>query len=265
MRRSGRAEIDLGQTVVAALLLALCALTPPAFADEAEQSVTNVWLVSNVESRPGWRRDAVMERDGTNLVDRTGSVAAKSDGVAVKVVSDGAAGVSDAAKSAIEDAVQSLASVTGQVPARAQHVVLFVRPDLAARASLTFVLTNAAVSADGRTLSFVAAANRLCASRPSMTLAFSDGVSGEATAKVKWTGEWAADSATHAGSVEIPAKYRGRPTCLYENVRTGDANGLFDFGNVVVTVGGRPAWNGTVTNALDGSGIKVANGFFVVK
>lgn len=266
MRKFGRFEIDLGQAVVAALLLALCALTLAAFADGAEDgadaaATTNVLLVSDVARRPGWRRDAVMERDGTNLVDRTGSVAAKADGAAVETVARGAAEVAEAAGDAMDAAVQSLSSVTGQVPARAQHVVLLVRPDLAARAALTFVLTNAAVSADGRTLSFVAAANRLCASRPSMSLTFGDGVSGDETAKVKWAGEWDAASAAHAGSVEIPAKYRGRPTCLYENVRLGDGAGLFDFGAVAVTVGGRAAWNGALTNALDGAELKVENGF----
>lgn len=268
MRKAGRFEVDLGQAVVAALLLALCALTLAAFADggaedgaDGAAAATNVWLVSDVARRPGWRRDAVMERDGTNLVDRTGSVAAKADGAAVETVARGAAEVAEAAGDAMDAAVQSLASVTGQVPARAQHVVLLVRPDLAARAALTFVLTNAAVSADGRTLSFVAAANRLCASRPSMSLTFGDGVSGDETAKVRWAGEWDAASAAHAGSVEIPAKYRGRPTCLYENVRLGDGAGLFDFGAVAVTVGGRAAWNGALTNALDGAELKVENGF----
>lgn len=264
MKRRGRFEIDVGQAVVAAVFLALCALTLSAFADgaaEASETVTNVWIVSNVETRPGWRRDVVMERDGTNLVDWTETVAAKADGAAVETVSRGAADVSVAAEDAMDAAVQGLSSVTGQVPARAQHVVLLVRPDLAARAALTFVLTNAAVSADGRTLSFVAAANRLCASRPSMALAFGDGVSGDEAAKVKWTGAWDAASASHAGSVEIPEKYRGRPTCVYENVRLGDGAGLFDFGAVAVTVGGRAAWNGVITNALSGAELKVENGF----
>ncbi len=205
MRKAGRFEADLGQAVVAALLLALCALTLAAFADggaeDGAAAATNVWLVSDVARRPGWRRYAVMERDGTNLVDRTGSVAAKADGAAVEIVSRGAAAVAEAAGDAMDAAVQSLSSVTGQVPARAQHVVLLVRPDLAARAALTFVLTNAAVSADGRTLSFVAAANRLCASRPSMSLTFGDGVSGDETAKVRWTGEWDATNAVVAAGI----------------------------------------------------------------
>lgn len=257
----GRFESDFGQAAVAVLFLALCALTLCAFAAETDgQSVTNVWLVSDVAHRPGWRWSVVME-DGTNLVDGTGVVAAKADGAAVKTVSDGAAEVAEAAGNAMDAAVQSLSSVTGQVPARAQHVVMYVRPDLAARAALTFVLTNAAVSADGKTLSFVAAANRLCSSRPSMTLAFADGVSAAQKAKVKWTGAWDAESATHAGSVEIPAAYRGRPTCLYENVRLGDDAGLFDFGSVVVMVGGRPGLNFSVTNALTDAELKVVNGF----
>lgn len=258
---------DFGQAVVAVLFLALCALTLSAFADAAEtaeQPVTNVWLVSDVAHRPGWRRSVVME-DGTNLVDGTGVVAAKADGAAVETVSRGASEVAEAAGNAMDAAVQSLSSVTGQVPARAQHVVMYGRPDLAARAALTFALTNAAVSADGKTLSFVAAANRLCSSRPSMTLTFADGVSAEQKAKVRWTGTWDAESATHAGSVEIPAAYRGRPTCLYENVRIGDDAGLFDFGSVVVMVGGRPGLNFAVTNALTDAELKVVNGFIKAK
>ena len=95
-----------------------------------------------------------------------------------------------------------------------------------------------------------------------MTLAFGDGVDEEETAKVKWTGEWDAAGASHAGSVEIPARYRGRPACLFENVALGDAGGLFDFGSLVVAVGTKTAWNGVVTNALDGAEVKVENGFF---
>lgn len=247
---------------VAVLALAGCV---PAFADAAvplDAATTNLYIVSNAEVRRGWRRDQVMERDGTNLVDRTGTVASRADGAAIDTVADGAAEVADAAKDAMLAAVAGLASVTGQIPARAQHALLCVRPDLAARPALTFILTNATVSADGRTLSFVAASNRLLGSRPSMTLAFGDGVDGEETAKVEWTGDWDAGSAAHAGSVEIPARYRGRPACLFENVALGDGAGLFDFGSIVVAIGGRAAWNGAVTNALDGAEVKVENGFF---
>ncbi len=246
----------------ALLVSAPCPVAAAQAAAPLDGTATNLYVVSNVEVRPGWRRDQVMERDGTNLVDRTGTVASRADGAAVDAVADGASGIADAARAAMEAAVAGLAAVTGQVPARAQHAVLCIRPDLAARAALTFVITNATVSADGRTLSFVAAANRLLASRPSMTLSFGDGVDGEETAKVTWTGDWDAGSATHAGSVEIPAKYRGRPACLFENVMLGDEGGLFDFGSLVVAVGGKAAWNGVVTNALDGAAIKVENGFF---
>ena len=243
----------------ALLVLALC---PVAAAQAAAPlAATNLYIVSNAEVRKGWRRDQVME-DGTNLVDRSGTIAAKSDSAAIETVSNGAAEIADAAKEAMETAVSDLSSVTGQVPARAQHALLCVRPDLAARPALTFVLTNATVSADGRTLSFVAAANRLLGSRPSMTLAFGDGVDKEETTKVEWTGEWDAASASHAGSVEIPARYRGRPACLFENVALGDAGGLFDFGSLVVAIGKKTAWNGVVTNTLDGAEVKVVNGFF---
>ena len=248
-----------------ALLLVALAGCVPAFADEAVQvdaTATNLYIVSNAETRKGWREYPVMVENGTVLVDPSGTLASKSDSVAVNTVLDGAKEISDAAKAAMEAAVAGLASVTGQVPKRAQHAILCVRPDLAARPALTFVLTNATVSADGRTLSFVAASNRLLGSRPSMTLAFGDGVDEEETAKVKWTGEWDAASASHAGYVEIPARYRGRPACLFENVTLGDESGLFDFGAIVVSVGTKAAWNGVVTNTLDGAEVKVENGFF---
>ena len=252
------------RALIAYALFAL-ALCPVAAAQDAAplaaDVATNLYIVSNAEVRKGWRRDQVME-DGTNLVDRSGTIAAKADSAAIETVSNGAAEIADAAKAAMETAVSDLSSVTGQVPARAQHALLCVRPDLAARPALTFVLTNATVSADGRTLSFVAAANRLLGSRPSMTFAFGDGVDDEETAKVEWTGEWDAASASHAGSVEIPARYRGRPACLFENVVLGDAGGLFDFGSLVVAVGTKTAWNGVVTNTLDGAEVKVGNGFF---
>ena len=252
------------RALTALLLLIALAGCVPAFADETAQidaTATNLYIVSNAEVRKGWRRDQVME-DGTNLVDRSGTIAAKADSAAIETVSNGAAEIADSAKEAMETAVAGLASVTGQIPARAQHALLCVRPDLSARPALTFVLTNATVSADGRTLSFVVAANRLLGSRPSMTLAFGDGVDEEETAKVTWAGDWDAASASHAGSVEIPARYRGRPACLFENVALGDAGGLFDFGSLVVAVGTKTAWNGVVTNTLDGAEVKVVNGFF---
>ena len=256
--------------IASAALLALCPVAAaqaaasggPSDAAPLDSDTTNLYIVSNTEVRRGWRRDQVMERDGTNLVDMTGTVAAKADSAAVDTVSGGASEIADAARAAMEAAVAGLASATGQIPARAQHAVLCVRPDLAARPALTFILTNATVSADGHTLSFVAAANRLLASRPSMTLSFGDGVDGEETAKVKWTGEWDASNTVHRGSAEIPVRYRGRPACLFENVTLGDGEGLFDFGSLVVAIGGKTAWNGIVTNALDGAEVKVENGFF---
>ena len=249
------------RALIAYALFALALCPAAAAQDAAPLAATNLYIVSNAEVRKGWRRDKVME-DGTNLVDRSGTIAAKADSAAIETVSNGAAEIADAAKEAMETAVSDLSSVTGQVPARAQHSLLCVRPDLAARPALTFILTNATVSADGRTLSFVAAANLLLGSRPSMTFAFGDGVDDEKTAKVEWTGEWDAASASHAGSVEIPARYRGRPACIFENVALGDAGGLFDFGSLVVAVGTKTAWNGVVTNTLDGAAVKVGNGFF---
>ena len=251
---------------ILAALAATCPV-PSAQADDADANAlsataTNLLVVSNVETRKGWRRDVVME-EGTNLVDRSGTVASKADSAAVAAVSDGAAEIADAATASMEGAVGELATMTNQVPVRAQHVLLCIRPDLAARATLTFVLTDAAISADGRTLSFTATANRLLGSRPSMTLNFGDGVDEDETAKVTWTGDWDAESASHAGTAEIPAKYRGRPAALFENVAFGDASGLFDFGSLVVLVGGKAAWNGTMTNALDGAAVSVKNGFFV--
>ncbi len=249
-----------------AALAAICPV-PSAQADDADTNAltanaTNLFVVSNVETRKGWRRDVVME-EGTNLVDKSGTIASKADTAAVATVSDSAAEIADAATASMESAVGELSSMTNQVPERAQHVLLCIRPDLAARATLTFILTNATISADGKTLSFTATANRLLGSRPSMTLNFGDGVDDDETAKVTWTGDWDAESASHAGTAEIPVKYRGRPAALFENVTFGDASGLFDFGSLVVLVGGNAAWNGTVTNALDGAAVSVKNGFFV--
>ncbi len=249
-----------------AALAAICPV-PSAQADDADTNAlaanaTNLFVVSNVETRKGWRRDVVME-EGTNLVDKSGTIASKADTAAVATVSDSAAEIADAATASMESAVGELAAMTNQVPERAQHVILCIRPDLAARATLTFILTNATISADGKTLSFTATANRLLGSRPSMTLNFGDGVDDDETAKVTWTGDWDAESASHAGTAEIPVKYRGRPAALFENVTFGDASGLFDFGSLVVLVGGNAAWNGTVTNALDGAAVSVKNGFFI--
>lgn len=255
----------LTAVIFIALIIVLTGCVP-AFADEVAQidsTATNLYIVSNYEIRKGWRKYPVMVENDTTLVDQSGTIASKSDSVAIDTVSNGAAEIADAAKAAMEKAVSGLTSVTGQVPSRAQHTLLCVRPDLAARPTLTFVITNATVSADGRTLSFVAAANRLLGTRPSMTLSFGDGVDEDETAKVEWTGKWDASSATHAGSVEIPARYRGRSACLFENVALGDAGGLFDFGSIVVAVGKKTAWNGVVTNTLDGAEVKVENGFLM--
>lgn len=242
--------------------LSLAPLRAETMSLAAAANATNLVIVSNVELRKGWKREVVME-EGTNLVDKTGTVASKADSAAVATVADGAAGIADAATSAMTNAVGELAAMTNQVPDRAQHVILGIRPDLAARKTLTFVLTNATISADGTTLSFTATANRILGSRPSMTLNFGDGVDADETAKVNWTGDWATNSVSHAATAEIPVKYRGRPAALFENVTFGDASGLFDFGSMVVIVGGKPAWNGTVTNALDGAAVSVKNGFFL--
>ena len=73
------------------LLLIALAGCVPAFADEAapiDATVTNLYIVSNAEVRKGWRRDQVME-DGTNLVDRSGTIAAKADSADIETVSNG--------------------------------------------------------------------------------------------------------------------------------------------------------------------------------
>ena len=79
------------------LLLIALAGCVPAFADEAapvDATATNLYIVSNAEVRKGWRRDQVME-DGTNLVDRSGTIAAKADSAAIETVSNGAAEIAE--------------------------------------------------------------------------------------------------------------------------------------------------------------------------
>ena len=87
------------RALIAYALFALALCPASAAQDAAPLAATNLYIVSNAEVRKGWRRDQVME-DGTNLVDRSGTIAAKADSAAIETVSNGAAEIADAAKAA---------------------------------------------------------------------------------------------------------------------------------------------------------------------
>ena len=249
------------------VLCALCVLCGfVAFADEPEAvAVTNVHIISDSFESKAWTRQAVLATPSNTIKDLSGVFVAAAEAAAQSNEAERVASVSDAAIEGMRVAFAALYAVTGNVPDVAYHTAITIPPQEAPRSLMGYVVKE---ESDGVTdTQWVWYSERLAAA-PVRHVEYTT-PAGTFSQSAKWI-SWNADGETvtvngrswegcHKCTVARPDSAKNLPALSRRNEIFGGENG-FDFGSALVTVGGKAAFTGEVTNDLTGVVLRFDNG-----
>ena len=246
----------------------LAALAAAAFAAAAQDRAasTNIVITSATIEEPAWKRQVVMKSGATGeIFNDDGTVGSAAESAAAGEAAEHAAEISDAANVAMTNAMRVLTDASANAATNAVGLALVVMPETS-RTNLTAYVVK--TETDGVTDTQWVWYNRQIDLEPNRFVAY-ETHDRAATNKVTWANWTNAVTVTHNGrtwegchvcTVVRPAWARG-VTCLdLPNDRLGGPSG-FDFGDLLVTVGGDPAYTGIVTNGVTGAVLYFDNGF----
>ena len=228
-----------------AAIIAAAVLIPSAlFAqDRAAEIVYNSAVVTN----RAWRRDVVMRHEPTG-----------------EIFNDSGK-VGDAANAAMVEALQTLDGAREDAATNAVALALVLVPETS-RTNLTAYVVK--TETDGVTDTQWVWFNRKIDLEPNRYVVYQTH-DRAATNKVTWANWTNAVSVTqngrtwqgcHVCTVTRPTWVQGAPCLDLPNDRLGGADG-FDFGDLLLTMGGQPLYTGLVTNGVTGAVLYFDNGF----
>lgn len=252
------------------LLLCVSALiitvAPSIYADESQTAaVTNIHLVSDSYESKAWTRQAVLATPSNTIMDLSGVFVATAEAVAQSNEAERVATISDAAIEGMRSAFLALYAVTGNVPDNAYHVAMAIPPQESPRSLMGYVVKE---ETDGITdTQWVWYSERLAAA-PVRHVEYTT-PAGTFSQSAKWIA-WNADGENitingrtwkgcHKCTIPRPESAKNIPALSRRNEIFGGENG-FDFGAAIVTVGGKGAFTGEVTNDLTGVVLRFDNG-----
>ena len=248
------------------LILTLTLLPFAALAQLGAGAATNRIYISAVVEEPAWKRQVVMKSGATGKIfNDSGAVGDAAEAAASGEAAERAAEIGDAANAAMADALRVLSDAGANAATNAIGFAVVVPPETS-RTNLTAYVVK--TETDGVTDTQWVWWNRKIDLAPTRFVVYQthDRAS---TNKVTWTDWTNAVTVTHNGrtwegchvcTVTRPTWAQG-VTCLdLPNDRLGGPTG-FDFGDLLLTVGGVPAYTGFVTNNVTGEVLYFDNGF----
>lgn len=226
---------------------------------------TNLVIKSDTVESLGWTRQAVLATPSNTIIDASGVFV---DAAAASVHSNEAeriAAVSDAAVEGIRSAFSALYAVTGNVPDAAYHVALTIAPQDAPQSLMGYVVKE---ETDGVTDTQWVWYSQNLAAAPVRHVEYTT-PQGTFSQSAEWV-SWSADGETltvngrtwegcHKCTIARPKSAQNIPALSRRNEIFGGTNG-FDFGAAIVTVSGKAAFTGEVTNDLTGAVLRFDNG-----
>ena len=235
------------------------------FGEVSTAGVTNVNLVSDSYESKAWTRQAVLATPSNTIIDASGVFVATAEAVAQSNEAERVSAVSDAAVEGMRSAFSALYSVTGNVPDVAYHVAVTLPPS-DTPASLQGYVVKEATSGlvDTQWVWY----SQSLAAPPVRRVEYTT-PSGVFSQPVTWI-DWknAGETVTvngrtwngcHRCEVVRPVAAWDLPALTRKNEIFGGSSG-FDFGAALVTVGGKAAFTGVVTNDVTGEVLKFDNG-----
>lgn len=252
------------QLLLSVLMAALCA----AYAQGplgAPTGATNIVITSETVFEPAWKRSVVMQ-DGEGMIfNDGGAVGSAAESAATGEAAVRAAEISDAANAAMTNALAVLDRAGENAATNAVALALAIMPETS-RTNLTVYVVKTVT--DGVVDTQWVWYNRQIDLEPNRYVVY-ETHDRAATNKVKWVDWSTAETVTHNGrtwqgchrcTVTRPTWAQGASCLDLPNDRLGGANG-FDFGDLLITVGGAPAYTGFVTNGVTGAVLYFDNGF----
>lgn len=232
----------------------------------ADRGATNIVIVSGTIEEPAWKRQVVMKNGATGeIMNDGGKVGRAAESAAAGEAAERAAEIGEAANVAMTNALQTLVTAQTGAATNAIALALVVMPETS-RSNLTayVVKTTTAGAVDTQWVWY----NRQLDLAPNRYVVY-ETHDRAATNKVKWVDWQTTETITHNGrtwegchrcTVTRPTWAQG-VTCLdLPNDRLGGPTG-FDFGDMLVTIDGVPAYTGFVTNGVTGAVLYFDNGF----
>ena len=252
------------QLLLSVLMAALCA----AYAQGplgAPAGATNIVITSETVYEPAWKRSVVMQ-DGEGMIyNDDGSVGSAAESAASGEAAVRAAEISDAANVAMSNALISLNVAGATAATNAIALALVVMPETS-RTNLTayVVKTETTGIVDTQWVWY----NRQIDLAPNRYVVY-ETHDRAATNKVTWIDWQTTHTVTHKGrtwqgchkcTVTRPTWAQGESCLDLPNDKLGGPAG-FDFGDILLTMGGAPLYTGFVTNGVTGAVLYFDNGF----
>lgn len=231
----------------------------------AERGATNIVITSETIEEPAWKRQVVMQDGAGAIFNDGGRVGSAAESAAAGEAAERATEIGEAANIAMTNALRTLTTAQTGAATNAIALALAVMPETS-RTNLTayVVKTTTAGAVDTQWVWY----NRQISLAPNRYVVY-ETHDRAATNKVAWVDWQTTETITHNGrtwegchrcTVTRPTWAQGA-TCLdLPNDRLGGPSG-FDFGDLLVTVGGVPAYTGIVSNSVTGAVLYFDNGF----
>ena len=250
--------------------LTLAAILAAAAAARAQLAATagstNIVITSATVEEPAWKRRVVMKNGATGeIMNDDGKVGDAAESAAAGEAAEHAAEISDAANEAMIGAMGVLTEASANAATNAIGLALVVMPETS-RTNLTAYVVK--TESDGVTDTQWVWYNRTIDLAPNRFVVYQTH-DRAATNKVTWANWTNAVTVTHNGqtwegchvcTVTRPAWAQSVPCLDLPNERFGGPYG-FDFGDLLLTMGGEPLYTGYVTNGLTGAVLYFDNGF----
>ena len=249
-------------------LLAIC-LSFAALAtngvETAAAGKTNLVIKSDTVESLGWTRQAVMVTPSNRVMDPSGKIVEAAEASVQSNEAERISAVADAAVAGMRDAFSALYAVTGNIPDVAYHVAVTLPPGDAPASLMGYVVKE---ESDGLVDTQWVWYSQSLAAPPVRRVEYTT-PSGVFSQPVTWI-DWKNDGETvtangrtwngcHKCEVVRPVVAWDLPALTRKNEIFGGSGG-FDFGAALVTVGGKAAFTGVITNELTGEVMKFDNG-----
>ncbi len=249
------------------LIGGLCAAYTAAAQLAAVSGTTNIVITSETVEEPAWKRRVVMKSGASGeIFNDGGKVGSAAANAASGAAAENAAEICDAANVSMTNSLRVLEDASGNAATNAIALALVVRPETD-RTNLTAYVVK--TETDGLTDTQYVWYNRQIDLAPNRYVVYQsyDRVATNKAEWVNWTNAvtvvqngrtW---QGCHVCTVLRPTWAQGE-TCLdLPNETLGGPHG-FDFGDMLLTVGGTPAYTGIVSNAVTGAVMYFDNGFY---
>ena len=232
----------------------------------APNGTTNIVITSETVEEPAWKRHVVMKSGATGeIFNDEGQVGSEAESAAAGEAAERAAEIGDAANAAMGKALRMLEDASAGAATNAIGLALVVMPETI-RSNLTAYVVK--TETDGVTDTQWVWYNRHIDLAPNRYVVY-ETYDRASTNKVEWA-DWTnavtveKNGRTWEGcrvcTVTRPAWARGGACLDLPNDRLGGPSG-FDFGDVLLTMGGTPLYTGYVTNGVTGAVLYFDNGF----